>query len=353
VWTPESFKTKILLLTGTVVLTLSLHYEWLEPLFGHTHWLHAVHGRFCYIPIVIAASWFGLRGGLYTAIAISVLVLPYILRNAREPHEVANESAEIIFYFAIAILVGLLVDREFAARRKQQEAQLSVERSHKLSLVGQLAAGVAHEIKNPLASIKGAADILTEDDATPADRTEFKNILQNEIKRIDATVAEFLRFGRPKKTTLQRLDLTPTLQATLRQIETQAKRKGVSIDASLQDNVLVDGDPEKLHQMTLNLMLNAVEASCEGDTIAVTLDAADGKWATVTIQDTGPGIKDADLQRVFEPFFTTKTSGTGLGLAVVKDIVDSHAGEISIDSTEGQGTTVVVSLPCKRIEGQH
>ncbi len=185
-WTPESIRAKLLILAGATAITLAVHYGWLlEPLFGHVHWVHAIHGRLCYIPIVIAASWFGLRGGLYAAGVISVLVLPYVLTSVDDPHELASEAAEIVFYFAIAILIGVLVEREFTARRKQQEAQLQMERSQKLSLVGQLAAGVAHEIKNPLASIKGAADILTDDDTTRADREEFKEILQNEIRRID------------------------------------------------------------------------------------------------------------------------------------------------------------------------
>jgi two-component system sensor histidine kinase HydH len=345
-WTPESFRTKVLLLVGATAITLAVHYGWLlEPIFGHVHWVHAIHGRLCYIPIVIAASWFGLRGGLYTASAISILVLPYVLASANEPQNFAGEMAEIVFYFAIAILIGVLVEREFKARRKQQEAKLQMERSQRLSLVGQLAAGVAHEIKNPLASIKGAADILTDDDTTRADRDEFKDILQNEVRRIDATVAEFLEFARPKETRLEKLDLTRTIGATLRQIEAHAKREGLSVDIDLQDGVVVDGDGEQLHQMALNLMLNAIQASQAGSTIRVSLIKRNIKGVQLVIADTGAGIEDSDMERIFEPFFTTKASGAGLGLAVVKDIVDSHSGEIAIESEVGRGTTVTVTLP--------
>jgi signal transduction histidine kinase len=345
-WTPESFKTKVLLLVGATAITVAVHYGWLlEPMFGHVHWVHAIHGRLCYIPIVIGAAWFGLRGGLYTASAISILVLPYVLASADEPHNLAGEMAEIVFYFAIAILIGVLVEREFKARRKQQEAKLQMERSQRLSLVGQLAAGVAHEIKNPLASIKGAADILTDDDTTRADRDEFKEILQNEVRRIDATVTEFLEFARPKETRLEKLDLTRTVAATLRQIEAHAKREGLSIDIDLQDGVVVDGDGEQLHQMALNLMLNAIQASQAGSTIRVSLANRDVKGVQLVIADMGAGIEDGDMERIFEPFFTTKASGTGLGLAVVKDIVDSHSGKIAIESKVGRGTAVTVTLP--------
>jgi signal transduction histidine kinase len=347
-WTPESHKTKILIIAGITLVTLALHYGWLvEPVFGQVHWVHAIHGRLCYIPIVIAAAWFGLRGGLITAAAISLLVLPYVLRFVDQPHEFANEMTEIVFYFAIAGLIGVLVEREFSARRKQQDAQLRVERSHKLSLVGQLAAGVAHEIKNPLASIKGAADILTDDDTSRADRAEFKEILRSEVRRIDATVTEFLEFARPKELRMEQLNLTKILRATIRQIEAQAKRQGLSVNAELQDDIVVRGDPEKLHQMALNLLLNAVQASPEGGALRVTLTNHDGRAARLTITDSGAGIDGSDLARVFEPFFTTKASGTGLGLAVVKDIVDCHAGEITIESKKGRGTTVTVWLPYK------
>lgn len=345
-WTPESFKTKIIFLIGATAFTVAVHYGWiLEPLFGQTHWGHAVHGRLCYIPIVIAASWFGLRGGLCAAGTISVLVLPFVIKSAANSHNLAGEMAEIVFYFAIAVLIGALVEREFKSRRRQQEAQLQIERSQKLSMVGQLAAGVAHEIKNPLASIKGAADILTDDDTTATDRKEFKEILQNEIKRIDATVTEFLEFARPKETRLQKLDLTKTVRATVRQIEAYAERAGISIETDLQKGVIVIGDHGKLHQMTLNLLLNATQASREGSSISAELTEADGTGARLTISDSGSGIKEADLNRVFEPFYTTKSSGTGLGLAVVKDIVDGHSGVISVESEAGQGTSVTVTFP--------
>lgn len=345
-WVPESFKTKLSIVAVVTVLTLAVHYGWLvERMFGHVHWVHAIHGRLCYIPIVMAASWFGLRGGLFTAGAISLLVLPYVFGSANEPHEFASEMVEIVFYFAIAILIGVLVEREFKARRKQQEAQLQMERSQKLSLVGQLAAGVAHEIKNPLASIKGAADILTDDDTSRDDREEFKGILQNEVRRIDATVAEFLEFARPKKTRLETLDLTRTVRSTLRQTESDARRLGVAVETKLQDGVVVSGDPEKLHQMTLNLMLNAIQASSEGDAIRVTLTGRSTTGVQLVIADSGAGIGESDMERIFEPFFTTRASGTGLGLAVVKDIVESHSGEIGIESEAGRGTTVTVTFP--------
>jgi two-component system sensor histidine kinase HydH len=346
-WTPESARVKISIVGALTMLTLAFHYHaWtVTPAFGHQHWLHAIHGRLCYIPIVVAASWFGLRGGLYTATVISILVLPYAIGYVHDPHDFVSEMAEIVFYFAIAILIGVLVEREFTARRKQQDAQLQMERSQKLSVVGQLAAGVAHEIKNPLASIKGAADILTDDDTSRNDREEFKEILRNEIRRIDATVAEFLEFARPKETRFETLDLSKALGATLRQIEAHAKREGLSIETDIQGNIIVKGDGEKLHQLVLNLLLNAIQASEPGHVIRVSLGDRGAEGIRLMIVDSGAGIKQSDMEHIFDPFFTTRSSGTGLGLAVVKDIVESHSGDITIDSEVGRGTTVTITLP--------
>ncbi|UCG51065.1 MAG: hypothetical protein JSW58_12800 [Candidatus Latescibacterota bacterium] len=344
--TAGSITTKIAVIAGVSVLTLAVHYGWLlEPIFGHVHWVHAIHGRLCYIPIVIAAAWFGLRGGLITAAAISLLVLPYVVGSVENSRDLASETVEIVFYFAIATLAGLLFDRELSARRRRQEAELQMERSQKLSLAGQIAAGVAHEIKNPLASIKGAADILADDGTSHEDREEFKGILRTEIKRIDTTVAEFLEFARPKESRLRKINLTDTLRSTIRQIETHAKRQHVSIDSQLEDGIIVKGDPDKLHQMTLNLVLNAIQASREGDLINVNLKTSTGAAAQLTVTDSGVGIAKSDIEHVFEPFFTTKTSGTGLGLAIVKTIVDGHRGDISIESREHHGTTITVTLP--------
>ena len=341
-------KWKVSFLVGVVVLTVGIHYGWvLEPFFGPSHWIHAVHSRFCYIPIVVAASWFGLRGGLYMATAISALVLPYIFTiTAANPHELSGELVEIVFYFAIAILTGSLIDREFRIRRKQEETQLQLERSQKLSMVGRMAASVAHEIKNPLASIKGAVEILKDKATSDSDKEEFASIVSKEIKRIDRTIGEFLEFARPRETKLERLNLSEVLRGSMKQIETHATKNKIQIRSDIDNDIIIHGDAEKIHQVMLNLLLNSIEASEAGSVIDIRLseNKADDISVSLAISDHGKGIEESELEKVFEPFYTTKSSGTGLGLAVVKSIVENHRGEIKIDSKIGQGTTVTVSF---------
>ncbi|MBU0983955.1 MAG: DUF4118 domain-containing protein, partial [candidate division Zixibacteria bacterium] len=135
-WKPATNITKLSILGAVIATTLGIHYGWLtHTIFGHIHWLHAAHGRFCYIPIVIAAAWFGIRGSLAAATVISVAVLPYILSLDVDSNAMLSEYVEIIFYYAIAVLSGALVDRELRARRRAEEARLQLERSQKLSLV--------------------------------------------------------------------------------------------------------------------------------------------------------------------------------------------------------------------------
>ncbi len=338
--------TKIVIVADITALSIAIYYGWLiAPFYRHIEWLYALHGRFCYLPIVIAAAWFGLRGGLIVAGLISLLILPHILWSDLPTSRFISEWVEISFYFSSAALIGFLVERELSTRRKQHDAELQVAQSHKLSLVGQIAAGVAHEIKNPLMSIKGAADILTDQTTSASERAEFSAILEKEVNRIDATITEFLEFARPKQTELRSLNLSECSRTCLRQLESQVRAHDVALATAIGDQVIVNGDPEKLHQMMLNLLLNAVQASSKGESIHVTLQRSENSKAMLTISDTGEGIAQNALEHIFEPFFTTKSFGTGLGLPVVKAIVDSHNGEIRIDSTLGSGTTVIVEIP--------
>lgn len=337
------------ILAGVVALTLGIHYGWLiEPFFGHVHWLHAIHGRFCYIPIVVASVWFGLRGGLVVAAVISALLMPYLLDSGLDSQQLADELTEIVFYFAIALLSGALVDRELRARKKTQEARLQLERSQKLSLVGQIAAGMAHEIKNPLASIKGAIEILGDESTPASEKKEFRGIVVKEIKRINRSVVDFLEFARPTETRPSRVHLSEVARGSIKQIETQAREHAITIIDDIDDGVYVIADEEKVHQVLLNLLINAIEASDTGKSVSVALKLRPGnKRAVVTVEDDGMGIPAADSDRVFEPFFSSKPTGSGLGLSIAKSIVERHGGVISIEGKSGGGARATVELPIR------
>ncbi|MDH3889632.1 MAG: ATP-binding protein [candidate division Zixibacteria bacterium] len=343
-------KVKIVSVAGLIGLTVGIHYGWLlEPLFGESHWIHAIHGRFCYIPIVVAATFFGMRGGLWAAAAISALVMPFVLSGEHTDHNLAGEIVEILFYFAIAILTGALTDRERISRRRHEQAQLQLERSHKLSMVGRMAAGVAHEIKNPLASIKGGVEIICSDSTGNDERQEFRDIVGSEIKRIDGTVQEFLDFARPRESQPEEIDLSEVVAAGVRQIESQASSAGVTVAHISGSGVVVSADREKIHQVLLNLLLNAIDASVKGGKINVNVSAVNDSAATMTVRDFGQGVNSADSERIFEPFYTSKTKGSGLGLAIVKSIVESHQGTVELGTVSGPGALFRVTLPLSKV----
>lgn len=333
-------------IAAMVAATVGIHYGLLlEPLFGDSHWIHAIHGRFCYIPIVMGAAWYGLRGGLITALVVSALVSPFILLGDLDAHSFAGEAVEVVFYFAIAALAGALLDRENAARLKREEMRLQLERSQKFSLVGQMAAGVAHEIKNPLASIKGAVEIVCDDQTSEVDQRQFRDIIIREIRRIDRTVRDFLNFAKPRAGKMEQVDLPSIIRDTLKQLQSQIKDAGLHLDTTLDSKIPIMGDREKIHQLTLNLVLNAIDASPSGARLEAIVEEAESNLVRLIIRDEGSGLPAADIEKVFEPFFTTKATGTGLGLAIAKSIVEEHNGQIRFQSEPGQGTAVVIEFP--------
>ncbi|MBN1504120.1 MAG: hypothetical protein JW952_03565 [Candidatus Eisenbacteria bacterium] len=343
---------KVLLLSVAVVLTLALHYGWV----GHAHSSHgpllkAVHGRLCYVPIVIAAIWFGLRGGLVCALVISVAVVPYIVRSAVPRGELSAELTEIVFYFAIGALSGALVGREKSQRQRMLEAQARLERTQRLSMMGQMAAGVAHEIRNPLASIKGAADILAGDLPPGSEKRHFADMIGKEIRRLDNTIREFLDYARPQPFNFTEEKPGELLTRTLRQMESQMASASILLETNIpQFAEHVRADPQKLRQVFINLLLNAIAATPRGGKIRVELGQRvedHSKLWEIRISDTGSGIAAEHMDKIFEPFFTQKPTGSGLGLAIVKSIVEEHGGRIEVVSEPGQGSTFTILLPVK------
>ena len=338
-------KLKIISLGTLIVLTVAIHYGWvLEPIFGDSHWIHAVHSRFCYIPIVIAASLFGIRGGLITATIISVSVIPFMLDSSLSEHNRSSEIVEIIFYYALAILIGAIIERVLIQREKNKDAQLELERTYRLSLMGQMAATMAHEIKNPLASIKGSVEILCDPQINSSDKKEFETIVLKEIKRIDNTIKEYLNYARPKQIELTKMNLSESVQVAMKQIVSQAEESKIVLKNDVTDNIIIKGDQAKIHQVLLNLLLNALQASPYKNIITIKSKSELGK-IILSIADTGSGMKQSELLKIFDPFYTTKDSGSGLGLAVVKSIIEGHNGHVTVESQENKGTIFNIILP--------
>lgn len=220
-----------------------------------------------------------------------------------------------------------------------------VERTRRLAAVGRLAAGVAHEIRNPLSSIKGFATYFKERYSDMEEDRRTAEIMIREVDRLNRVIGELLEFARPM--TLDRKPVQPgvIVRHALKMVEARAADQEVLIDSRIHSSpVPMDGD--RMAQVMLNLLLNGLEAMPGGGTLSVTVDVDDpNRYARFRVRDTGKGIAPDDLTHVFDPYFTTKSSGTGLGLAVVHKIVESHGGEVQVESEQGKGTTFTVLLP--------
>lgn len=234
-----------------------------------------------------------------------------------------------------------------------KELEDKVRRGDKLSALATMAAGMAHEIKNPLSSMKVFAQLLPKKFDDPEYRKKLEEILPREINRIDRIVESLLGFARATAMTFEKASLKELIEETVKYYEDQAKNNGVKIVRSFSNLPEIEVDKGQIAQVFSNLILNAIQAMPEGGelTIKTLPDKKDEdilRTIKVQISDTGHGISEEMQKKLFDPFFTTKYGGTGLGLTITHSIVDGHKGSIDLDSKIGQGTTFTITLPVRQ-----
>ncbi len=234
-----------------------------------------------------------------------------------------------------------------------QEARHEAIRAERLAAVGGLAAGVAHEMRNPLTSIKLLVQMASQRYPDRPLSVRQLQVIQQEIARMENTIQSLLDFARPPALNRVRHDLRATLQRALNLTDGRALQERVVIASQWPDRpVLVDGDPEQLHQVFVNLLLNGIESMTEGGALQVTIDAEDPKGTCrVVFSDSGSGIPQPVMERIFEPFVTSKEHGTGLGLAVSRRIVQEHGGLISA-CNQARGAVFTVELPLSNTDDE-
>lgn len=222
-----------------------------------------------------------------------------------------------------------------------------IARSQRLASVGRLAAGVSHEIRNPLSSIKGFATYFKERYHDVPENQQISNLMIQEVDRLNRVVGQLHEFARPITVSKKPINVRTFLENSLKLIERQTSEANIKIQTRLDseiDEIFVD--PDRLNQVFLNLYLNAIESMKNGGNLNVLLLKNEEKnGIKIRVQDTGTGISEDDLTHIFDPYFTTKASGTGLGLAIAYNIIEAHDGEIKVDSRLGHGTTVTILLP--------
>jgi two-component system sensor histidine kinase HydH len=363
--TNVSSSTRISILLAAIVGISLLHY--LTPL--GLPMLHDIFQRLYYLPIILAAFWFGLRGGLACSLVVTGVYFPHILFQwgGHSGHLMMDleKYLEIILYNVVGGVTGFLSQQEQERRAELQKSAEGLEKSlrqlqlqserimaieeqlrraEKLSVLGELAAVLAHEIRNPLGSLRGTAEIL-KDDYLPGDRKyEFLEIQIKETERLNHVVEDFLRMAQPQPTELRECALREELETVITLVTADARRRGISLALEPSPPVIIRADGEKLRQAFLNIVLNAIQATPAGGGVTISL-IQERNGLDIRFTDTGSGMTPETQSRLFEPFFTTKTGGTGLGMAVTRKIVEAHGGTVLVASEPGRGTTVTVLLP--------
>lgn len=353
---------RLLILAGIIVAITVGHYT---VAIRESHY-HEVFRRLYYLPIILAGLWFQVRGGLASAILVSLIYAPHVvLQWGSHPDTQWEQSLEILLYNVIGLLSGIAARRDARQRSALEKTAARLDRSYqqlkdqasqilafeeqllrasRLSALGELAAGLAHEIRNPLGSIRGTAEIVKDPATSPGQREEFAEVLVREVDRLNQVVSKFLRFAKPDPVGRQAVCINQVLDELLEFSAAEYRRQRIEVRFDRAELPRIPVDADQLRQVLLNILLNAVQALSTGGVVRVTTLLKEDS-VVVQIADNGPGIAPEVLPRIFNPFYTTRQSGTGLGLAISQRIVQAHGGQIGVQSRPGEGAVFEVMLP--------
>lgn len=344
-----------LMLLASIPLVVSVH--WLVP--RPDKQIHNLLYHLDAIPLLAAAMLFGWRTAV-VAIALTFFSeIPQLWYFWPRDLTYRNDQlGETAVAGVAALVVGWLADRsrrqtvtlEKATRelervnRELHDNMVRLRKAERLYAVGQMAATLAHEIRNPLASLAGAAGILKRGNASPGNVQECFEIIDKESQRLNKLLVDFLSFARPRAPRLQPADLLEVLDSVITLARHSADARRVEFRRSVEGALPeVMCDAEQVKQVLLNLIMNAIEATREG-VIDLHAYLRDGR-VCIAVRDQGSGIPSGDEERIFEPFFTTKEMGSGLGLAIASQIAEQHGGTLTAENAPGQGLRMVLQLP--------
>jgi signal transduction histidine kinase len=265
------------------------------------------------------------------------------LRRNRDLRIVSGEDLNILASVASAASVALENTR---LSRELRRSETALERANRLSSIGTLAAGIAHEIRNPLTAVKTFLDLLPQrlDDRDFV--SSFRELSLSELRRVTDLINDILAFGKSTSTERRAVELGPSLDQVVRLLDSTARKRQVGLELRVAPKAPAAwADPDQVKQIVLNLALNAIEASPAGAQVTLEVASAPHGQVAFEVRDHGAGIPADQLESIFHPFFTTKEQGTGLGLSLVHQMVVEHGGDITVDSEVGKGTTFRVTLP--------
>jgi signal transduction histidine kinase len=347
-----------------VVIGLKLVLGFL--LIGVTFGINSDYALVLFLPILSAATAYGAFGtSLVTLLACAAYLVFLPVAQARgfhfDPEDIQNILLRVLFLPLVAYLTyGLAESNRTEARRahatadelertneRLREAEASVRRGERLAALGQLSAGLAHELRNPLSTIRTSAEMLTKRlDNSNAVAQELAGYISSEVDRTNLLVTRFLDFARPLKLQLSDVDIHSLLDEAIRNFQKQDPAGQLTIHRAYDPSLpTVRGDATMLERVFFNLIQNAADAS-PADGVVTVKTRALNSGLEVAVIDRGAGIRPDQKEQIFNPFFTTKPSGVGLGLPIAAKIVDEHGGRLTVQSEQNQGSTFVVQLAC-------
>jgi signal transduction histidine kinase len=348
----------------SVAIKLVLSYL----LVGYTHTIDSPFYSIFLVPLVAAATAFDFAAVLATTLIASLAYLSFLLpiyidwsTYIPRPDLYSDLRLRVSFFAIIAFVVfeqarakrletartKEAADRLAESNKSLEQAQASLRRSERLAALGQLTAGLAHELRNPLGTIKASAEMLNQESVLqqPKIAIEMASYIESEVNRMNGLITSFLNFARPLEIHPVISDLKEVVADLIRRQSTLASSRQVKLNAFIPpESSQFLFDPALLSIALSNLVQNAIQASPAGAIVNITATKKD-QQIEIAVQDYGEGISPQNLENIFNPFFTTKANGVGLGLAIVSKIVDEHKGKISTTSTLGQGTTFCILLP--------
>jgi signal transduction histidine kinase len=319
------------------------------------------------LPVISAATYLGALGTLVFSVLAATSVFSFLLSYDWSKVEMSTESQKVfalnlLFLVITGQLVNLLAEAIRAqsakykavaeqlsfANQQLSEAEAAVRRSERLAALGQLTAGLAHELRNPLGTIKASAEMISRSVTAENEiAREVAGYITTEVDRCNSLVSRFLDFARPLEPRLAPADLAQVIDRAIEMVGREASDRQIAIYRNFEPNIpSFPMDSELMERVFFNLLQNAVQASPPGNSVTVKTRSV-GEFAEASVIDRGSGIDAKHIETIFNPFFTTKASGVGLGLAVVSRIVDGHGGKMAVESRPGEGSVFHVCLPLR------
>jgi two-component system sensor histidine kinase HydH len=329
-------KIQIIVVAALVIVITILHYSTA----GHQTYYHILYRELYFFPLIMAGTWFGVRGALGTSLTISLLYLPHILMHWQRnfPEDFGN-VLEVLIFNAVAAVLGIMTDRKKVEQKRLLEAE-------NLAAIGRAISCIGHDMKTPLIAIGGFARQIQKKIHKDDPCQSKLDVILREAVRLETMVKDLQEFSRPLELQQKVANFNLLVAESLSLVEVVAQQAQIKLVTQLSSELPVDlrFDPVRMEQVLINLIINAIQASPTGETVQV-LTELKKEEVVLSVRDHGPGIPPGKIDFLCKPFFTTKKDGTGLGLSIVHKIIEAHQGHLEIQNNPHGGSTFKVRIP--------